>query len=146
MSTDSAETKFYQTLLNFIATNFTVSAIFCFAFLYLWKILPRESGEFGYYLSILYVGITFCFYYYLLYKVFYKTLEESINKLAHKPILLIISAIVIVGTIFTPFFFAMEGKQPDLNKKISPQFEEINGISIIKIPIESKDKIKIIYE
>jgi hypothetical protein len=146
MSTNSAEKTFYKTLLNFITTNFTVSAIFFFAFLYLWKVFPRESGEFGYYLALLYISITLCFYYYLVYKVYYKDLENSINALTHKSFILIISGIVIVGTIFTPIFFALESKQDDLNKKGIPQFKEINGISIITIPKESKEKVKIIYE
>lgn len=146
MSTNSAEKTFHQTLLNFITTNFTVSAIFCFAFLYLWKVAPRESGEFGFYLALLYVFITLCFYYYLVYKVYYKELEKSMNDLTHKSFILIISAFVIVGTLFTPIFFTLEGKQEDLNKKGIPQFQEVNGISIITIPTESKDKIKIVYE
>ena len=146
MSINSAEKKFYKTLLNFITTNFTVSAIFFFAFLYLWKVFPRESGEFGYYLALLYIFITLCFYYYLVYKVYYKDLENSINALSHKPFVLIISSIVVVGTIFTPIFFALESKQDDLNNKGIPQFKEVNGISIITIPKESKETIKIVYE
>ena len=146
MSTNSEEKKFYKTLLSFITTNFTVSAIFFFAFLYLWKVFPRESGEFGYYFALLYILVTFCFYYYLLYKVYYKELEKSVNALRHKSFILIISAIVIVGTIFTHIFFALESKQDDLNKKGIPQFKEVNGISIITIPKESKETIKILYE
>lgn len=146
MSTSSAEKTFYKTLLNFITTNFTVSAIFFFALLYLWKVFPRESGEFGYYLALVYISITLCFYYYLVYKVYYKDLENSINALTHKSFILIVSSIVIVGTIFTPLFFALESKQDDLNKKGIPQFKEVNGISIITIPKESKEKIKILYE
>lgn len=146
MSTNSTEQTFYKTLLSFITTNFTVSAIFFFAFLYLWKVFPRESGEFGYYFALLYMFITLCFYYYLVYKVYYKDLENSINSLSHKPFLLIISSIVVVGTIFTPIFFALESKQDDLNKKGIPQFKEVNGISIITVPKESKETIKIVYE
>lgn len=97
-------------------------------------------------MTIIYLAITIIFYCYLVYKVYLKTLVESIDQLPHKPIILIASAIVIVGTIFTPILFVMEGKQPDLNRQGNPLFEEVNGISIIKIPTESKDKIKIIYE
>ena len=146
MPSNNSEKKFYQTLLNFISTNFTVLAVFCFAFLYLWKVSPRESNDFGFYIAIFYMIVTFCFYFYLLYKVYYQELESSINELSHKPLLLIISAFVIVGAIVTPLLFALEGKQIDLNKNGIPQFQEVNGIHIITIPKESKAKIKIVYE
>lgn len=146
MVSNDSEKKLYQTLLSFISTNFTVLAVFCFAFLYLWKIFPREAGDFGFYVALFYMFITFSFYFYLLYKVYYKDLKEGINDLAHKPILLIITGFVIIGAIFTPLLFALEGKQIDLNKNGLPQFQEVNGVSIVTIPKKSKDKIKIIYE
>ena len=146
MALNDSEKKLYQTLLSFISTNFTVLAVFCFAFLYLWKIFPRESSDFGFYVALFYMLVTFCFYFYLLYKVYYKDLEGSINDLAHKPFLLIITAFVVIGAIVTPLLFALEGKQMDLNKNGLPQFQEVNGIPIITIPKEYKDKIKIIYE
>jgi len=146
MASNDSEKKLYQTLLSFISTNFTVLAVFWFAFSYLWKVFPRESNDFGFYVALFYMIVTFCFYFYLLYKVYYKDLEGSLNDLAHKPFLLIITAFVVIGAIVTPLLFALEGKQTDLNKNGLPQFQEVNGIPIITIPKESKDKIKIIYE
>ncbi|AZB91830.1 hypothetical protein DKC15_001155 [Acinetobacter pittii] len=50
----------------------------------MWKIAPRESSQFGYYLAIIYTVITLFFYFFLLYKIYYADLSSSLMGITKK--------------------------------------------------------------
>ncbi|MFW1703959.1 hypothetical protein ACG9WR_17535 [Acinetobacter pittii] len=142
-----AEKKFYQTLLNLIVTNFTVFAIFLFSFSYLWKIAPRESSQFGYYLAIIYTVITLFFYFFLLYKIYYADLSSSLMGVTKKAAIFFSSAIFVIGIFLVPTLFILDGKQDNLHlQKNQPIITQKNGMIFINIPKEVRSKVKVYYE
>ncbi|PTV47624.1 hypothetical protein DBL02_04710 [Acinetobacter oleivorans] len=142
-----AEKKFYQTLLNLIVTNFTVFAIFLFSFSYLWKIAPREFGQFGYYLAIIYSAITLIFYLFLLYKVYYEDVSSNLMGITKKAVVFFSSAIFMIGIFLVPTLFILDGKQDNLHlQKNQPIMTQKNGMIFINIPKEARAKVKVFYE